>query len=163
MARPTAKDTSNMAFSRSLFFIVFAIITRICATFADDVQVQQTLDLNQNQSVPLSNNFSEPVPVFSIKNVTTKLFPDRYARFLTISQGHYAPLKTIEDNEIDDKNDASTQEDDPMVPLYGIYKDCLFRLSFHCVQRKLLVALDRLSRLKSEFLPHIPYTRIHTY
>ncbi|XP_065213077.1 uncharacterized protein LOC135840453 isoform X2 [Planococcus citri] len=159
MARPTAKDTSNMAFSRPLFYILFAIITRICVSYAEDVannnNTQQTLDLNQNQSVPFlssnSNvNSSEPIiPVFSVKNITTKLFPERYARFLSISQGHYAPLKSIEDNEIDDKNDAVSQEGDPMVPLYEIYKDCLFRLSFKCVQQKILVALDQFSRMKS--------------
>lgn len=141
MATSTAKDTRTMAFSRSFF--VFAILTRICA-LCDLSSDTETLNLNQSVAL-VNHNFSEPV--ISIKN-TTRLFPERYARFLTISQGHYAPVKTIEDNEID-KSDP--EQEDPMVPLYGIYKDCLFRLSFPCVQRKLLVALDRMSRLKSEY------------
>lgn len=131
-----------MAFSRS--FVVFAILTRIGAGLCETTSESQILNLNQSVAL-INSNFSEPV--ISIKN-TTRLFPERYARFLTIPQGHYAPVKTIEDNEIDKKD---PEEEDPMTPLYGIYKDCLFRLSFPCVQRKLLVALDRISRLKSEY------------
>ena len=59
-------------------------------------------------------------------------------------------MKSVEDNEIDDQQDAETE--DPTTPLYGIYYDCLFRFSFQCVQEKLLVFLDRLSRLKSEYI-----------
>lgn len=89
-------------------------------------------------------------PVISIKNSSAgELVPRRYERFLAITPEQYtAALKSADDNEIDDKQDKDGE--DPTTPLYGIYYDCLFRLSFQCVQRKLLVFLDRLSRLKSK-------------
>ena len=93
-----------------------------------------------------NDNDTSSEPVISIKN-TTKLYPDRYARFLN-TNGHLSPMKSVEDNEIDDKEDVDTE--DPTAPLYGIYYECLFKMSFPCVQRKLLLFLDHLSRLKSE-------------
>lgn len=144
MATSSAKDAHIiMTF---LLMFVFGILAFIGEGFCEDVTAQSlTLNQNQNLSVVTPDNLSEPV--ISIKN-TTKLFADRYARFLSISQNHFTPLKSVDDNEIDDKQDKDAE--DPTVPLYGIYYDCLFRLSFQCVQRKLLVFLDRLSRLKSK-------------
>lgn len=105
-----------------------------------------------NDSIDSSKIKFNSEPVISIKNSSAgELVPRRYERFLAMTPEQYtAALKSADDNEIDDKQDKDSE--DPTTPLYGIYYDCLFRLSFQCVQRKLLVFLDRLSRLKSKCL-----------
>lgn len=151
MATSAAKDARTIMdyFAAILVFGVLTLRGRgMCDGAAEPVQ------LNQNiiENITAIRNFSEPV--ISIHNNTTKLYPDRYARFLSIN-GNVAPLKSIDDNEIDEKHDS--EQEDPSAPLYGIYYDCLFRLSFQCVQRKLLVFIDRLSRLKSKLFSITTY------
>lgn len=142
MATSSAKDARTIMNYFSVIFVISVFTTfgrGLCYATAESVQ------LHQNDNITAIHNFSEPV--ISITN-TTKLYPERYARFLS-NNGNLAPLKSVEDNEIDEKQDEESE--DPSTPLYGIYYDCFFRLSFQCVQRKLLVFIDRLSRLKSKY------------
>jgi hypothetical protein len=52
-------------------------------------------------------------------------------------------------NALQEKQDESTA--DPSAHLVDIYTDCLMQLSFPCVQRKFLLFLDKLGRMKGEF------------
>lgn len=58
-------------------------------------------------------------------------------------------MKTIEaSNELDSPTSALEKVDeDPNTALSGVYSDCLVNLSFPCLQRKILVFLDRLGRM----------------
>ncbi len=155
MATSSTKDARTIM--ALIFACLFGVLALIGGGHCDATTAATATESDSNRIANLSVNFSQKStanfsePVISILN-TTKLFPGRYARFLNtgITQNHLAPLKSIDDNEIEDKDDKEAE--DPTVPLYGIYYDCLFRLSFQCVQRKLLVFLDRLSRLKSKIL-----------
>lgn len=144
-------------------FVFFVVGGNFCeatdASFAnrsDDHLVNGNVAANITFNTTTNNNVDSnkikfnSEPVISIKNSSAgELVPRRYERFLAITPEQYtAALKSADDNEIDDKQDKDNE--DPTTPLYGIYYDCLFRLSFQCVQRKLLVFLDRLSRLKSK-------------
>lgn len=51
-------------------------------------------------------------------------------------------------NEIDSSPAALEKiDEDPNTALTGVYSDCLMNLSFPCLQRKILVFLDRLGRM----------------
>lgn len=51
-------------------------------------------------------------------------------------------------NEIDSSPVALEKiDEDPNTALTGVYSDCLMNLSFPCLQRKILVFLDRLGRM----------------
>lgn len=50
-------------------------------------------------------------------------------------------------NELDGPQTALDKADDPNDALSGVYSDCLVNLSFPCLQRKILVFLDRLGRM----------------
>lgn len=58
-------------------------------------------------------------------------------------------LKTIDaSNELDSPASALEKiDEDPNTALSGVYSDCLMNLSFPCLQRKILVFLDRLGRM----------------
>lgn len=74
----------------------------------------------------------------------------RDSRFLSFSMGS-DPGSASSTNVLQEKqDDAST---DPSAHLVDIYTDCLMQLSFPCVQRKLLLFLDKLGRMKGESQP----------
>jgi len=68
---------------------------------------------------------------------------NRDSRFLSFSLGSDSAAAT---NSLQEKQDEAAS--DPSVHLVDIYTDCLMQLSFPCVQRKLLLFLDKLGRMK---------------
>lgn len=70
---------------------------------------------------------------------------NRDSRFLSFSLGSDSAAVT---NSLQEKQDDSAS--DPSAHLIDIYTDCLLQLSFPCVQRKLLLFLDKLGRMKGK-------------
>jgi len=70
----------------------------------------------------------------------------RTARFFSAIATNYE-----DDNEIEreDKTPAPTTPEDetPSAALQGMYSECVLRLSVPCIQRKLMLFLDRLGRI----------------
>ncbi|GLH08719.1 uncharacterized protein GBIM_13907, partial [Gryllus bimaculatus] len=80
----------------------------------------------------------------------------RQARFLSYSRLAASEHNKIDKDDSDDATDADLDAEnetdgdkgtDPTSALSGMYSDCLMQLSFSCVQKKVLVFLDRLGRL----------------
>lgn len=69
----------------------------------------------------------------------------RDSRFLSFTLGSDSAAAA---NTLQEKQDEGTN--DPSGPLVDIYTDCLMQLSFPCVQRKLLLFLDKLGRMKGK-------------
>lgn len=69
---------------------------------------------------------------------------DRQQRFFSS-----VSLKNLDSaNELDSPPSALEKiDEDPNTALTGVYSDCLVNLSFPCLQRKILVFLDRLGRM----------------
>lgn len=70
---------------------------------------------------------------------------NRDSRFLSFALGSDSAAAT---NTLQEKQDEAAS--DPSAHLVDIYTDCLLQLSFPCVQRKLLLFLDKLGRMKGE-------------
>lgn len=69
----------------------------------------------------------------------------RDSRFLSFTLGSDSVAAA---NTLQEKQDEGTA--DPSAHLVDIYTDCLMQLSFPCVQRKLLLFLDKLGRMKGK-------------
>ncbi|VVC33473.1 Protein of unknown function DUF1676 [Cinara cedri] len=70
----------------------------------------------------------------------------RDSRFLSFSMGSSDSATAAATNALQEKQDETGT--DPSAHLVDIYTDCLMQLSFPCVQRKLLLFLDKLGRMK---------------
>lgn len=72
----------------------------------------------------------------------------RDSRFLSFSMGSADSASAAATNILQEKQDETAT--DPSAHLVDIYTDCLMQLSFPCVQRKLLLFLDKLGRMKGK-------------
>jgi len=86
---------------------------------------------------------SSPPPTIVVYNSSAGGEDNRDSRFLSFSLGSDSAAAT---NSLQEKQDEAAS--DPSVHLVDIYTDCLMQLSFPCVQRKLLLFLDKLGRMK---------------
>lgn len=89
---------------------------------------------------------SSPPPTIVVYNSSSGGENDRDSRFLSFSLGSDSAAAT---NSLQEKQDEAAS--DPSVHLVDIYTDCLMQLSFPCVQRKLLLFLDKLGRMKGTY------------
>jgi len=71
---------------------------------------------------------------------------NRDSRFLSFGA---VPDPSAAANSLQEKQDVAAGGD-PSAHLVDIYTDCLMQLSFPCVQRKLLLFLDKLGRMKGK-------------
>lgn len=85
-------------------------------------------------------------PTIVVYNSTVGEDDTRDSRFLSFSMGSDQAAGTSTNSLLQEKQDDSTI--DPSAHLVDIYTDCLMQLSFPCVQRKLLLFLDKLGRMK---------------
>jgi len=93
---------------------------------------------------------TEAPPTIVVYNSTSGSGEDdgRDSRFLSFTMGSDQAAGTATNSLLQEKQDDPTA--DPSAHLVDIYTDCLMQLSFPCVQRKLLLFLDKLGRMKGE-------------
>lgn len=92
---------------------------------------------------------TESPPTIMVYNISSGDDANRDSRFLSFSSGSDQASGTATNSLLQEKQDEPTT--DPGAHLVDIYTDCLMQLSFPCVQRKLLMFLDKLGRMKGEF------------
>lgn len=91
---------------------------------------------------------SPPPPTIVVYNATAA-DESRDSRFLSFSLGTSDDQTAAATNSLQEKQQEEAVAD-PSAHLVDIYTDCLMQLSFPCVQRKLLLFLDKLGRMKGE-------------
>ncbi|KAF0768521.1 Uncharacterized protein FWK35_00014066 [Aphis craccivora] len=89
---------------------------------------------------------TESTPTIVVYNSSSVDNDNRDSRFLSFSMGSDQTAGTVSNSLLQEKQDDPTT--DPSAHLVDIYTDCLMQLSFPCVQRKLLLFLDKLGRMK---------------
>lgn len=89
---------------------------------------------------------TESTPTIVVYNSSSVDDDSRDSRFLSFSMGSDQTAGTVSNSLLQEKQDDPTT--DPSAHLVDIYTDCLMQLSFPCVQRKLLLFLDKLGRMK---------------
>ncbi|XP_001947182.2 uncharacterized protein LOC100159162 [Acyrthosiphon pisum] len=89
---------------------------------------------------------TESPPTIVVYNSTSGEDDSRDSRFLSFTMGSDQAAGTATNSLLQEKQDDPTT--DPSAHLVDIYTDCLMQLSFPCVQRKLLLFLDKLGRMK---------------
>lgn len=89
-----------------------------------------------------------PPPTIVVYNATAA-DESRDSRFLSFSLGSADDQTAAATNALQEKQQEEAAAD-PSAHLVDIYTDCLMQLSFPCVQRKLLLFLDKLGRMKGE-------------
>jgi len=92
---------------------------------------------------------TESPPTIVVYNSTGGEDDSRDSRFLSFTMGSDQAAGTVTNSLLQEKQDDPTTTD-PSAHLVDIYTDCLMQLSFPCVQRKLLLFLDKLGRMKGE-------------
>uniref|UniRef100_A0A2S2P005 Uncharacterized protein n=1 Tax=Schizaphis graminum TaxID=13262 RepID=A0A2S2P005_SCHGA len=89
---------------------------------------------------------TESTPAIVVYNSSSADDKSRDSRFLSFSMGSDQTAGTATNSLLQEKQDDPTI--DPSAHLVDIYTDCLMQLSFPCVQRKFLLFLDKLGRMK---------------
>ncbi|XP_025190780.1 uncharacterized protein LOC112591235 [Melanaphis sacchari] len=97
-------------------------------------------------SVTFTAEATESSPTIVVYNSSSADDDNRDSRFLSFSMGSDQAAGTATNSLLQEKQDEPTT--DPSAHLVDIYTDCLMQLSFPCVQRKLLLFLDKLGRMK---------------
>ncbi|XP_050437098.1 uncharacterized protein LOC126843550 [Adelges cooleyi] len=140
-----------MALSAASCFLT-AVAFAWCVSAGDPVNTNNNNNGNNiNIVLPSNDGINDSGSADGIVNNDTAGLPatitvfnssstDRDSRFLSFAPG------SGDANTLQEKQDDTAS--DPGAHLVGIYTDCLFQLSFPCVQRKLLLFLDKLGRMK---------------
>jgi len=109
-----------------------------------------TADWTTESAASAAASATESPPTIVVYNTTGGSGEDdsRDSRFLSFTMGSDQAAGTVTNSLLQEKQDDPTT--DPSAHLVDIYTDCLMQLSFPCVQRKLLLFLDKLGRMKGE-------------
>ncbi|KAL5234469.1 hypothetical protein ACI65C_001879 [Semiaphis heraclei] len=109
-----------------------------------------TADWTTESGASAAASSTEYPPTIVVYNSTTTSVggedDTRDSRFLSFTMGSDQATGTVTNSLLQEKQDDPTT--DPSAHLVDIYTDCLMQLSFPCVQRKLLLFLDKLGRMK---------------
>lgn len=107
-----------------------------------------TTDWTTESVASAAASATESPPTIVVYNSTSGEDDNRDSRFLSFTMGSDQATGTATNSLLQEKQDDPTT--DPSAHLVDIYTDCLMQLSFPCVQRKLLLFLDKLGRMKGE-------------
>ncbi|XP_054275153.1 uncharacterized protein LOC128994551 [Macrosteles quadrilineatus] len=113
--------------------ILITVITVVAIAITESAILDNTRDKSESSVVASSNAIAKEA-----------IDTHRQQRFFSSVR-----LKSIDAaNELDSPPSALEKiDEDPNTALSGVYSDCLVNLSFPCLQRKILVFLDRLGRM----------------
>lgn len=136
---PTANISSS---SSSLASITDGITATPDTTSTSKIQLPQS----SPPTIMVYNSTSTGTNSISVSSTDDT----RDSRFLSFSMGSTDSAAAAATNTLQEKQDEIVT--DPSAHLVDIYTDCLMQLSFPCVQRKLLLFLDKLGRMKGERL-----------
>ncbi|KAG8328164.1 hypothetical protein J6590_000820 [Homalodisca vitripennis] len=113
-------------------FAIFIVITEVHSAILDS-SIDKMVNTKVNDNGDKKTEFGE-----------FHILSNRQQRFFSSVK-----LNSIDSaNEVDSPHAALEKADeDPNTALSGVYTDCLLNLSFPCLQRKILVFIDRLGRM----------------